>query len=439
MTVRPAALLLAVLAAASGPVAGQQRPAVDTVDRIVAIVGITPILASQVDEEIFARARGQELPQPGSPEFVAMRQSILQELVDVELLYQQALTDTLVKVSDEQVHSAVDEQMRNVRQQYPTEQEWREDLRNSGFQSPDEYRRWLSEKQRRQLLSNELVDILRATGKIKPVIPTEREMRAYFEQRRTQWRRPETVTFRQIVVAPQPTPEAKARARALADSILAELRRGADFATAARRFSDDVTTRERGGSLGWFRRGVMHTAFENAAFSLRPGVVSDPVETPFGYHLVQVERVQPAEVSARHILLAPELRPEDLDAAAAVAEEVRAALAAGASYDSLARLHHDATEQRELRDYPVDELPPLYTQVLATLEARGVAPVLRLPGPDGSRAKFSVVQLLERHAAGEARYEEVRDRIRADLGHQLAIRRYLDRLRDAVYVEVRGP
>lgn len=433
----PGVLLAALLmgGAAGSPAAGQAA-AVDTVDRIVAVVGNTPILTSEIDEELFTRARGRQLPAPGSPEMQRLRRQILEELVDLELLYQQALQDTLVKVSDEQVVSAVDEQIRGVRQQYPSEREWREDIMASGFQSPDEYRRWLTEKQRKQLLSSTLLDILKASGRIRPVIPTERELRAYFEQQRGDQQRPETITFRQIVVAPAPSEEAKARARALADSILVELRRGADFATAARRFSADPGSREQGGSLGWFRRGVMHPAFENMAFRLRPGIVSDPVETPYGYHLIQVERVQPAEVSARHILISPEIRPEDLATARTTAGAVREALLAGAPFDTLARRHHDPIEEREVRDLPLDRVTAAYTAITGLAPGQ-TSEVLQLEGPTPERSKFAVVQLVERKAAGELRYEDLRDRIRVQLGDQLALRRYLDQLRGVVYVEIR--
>ena len=85
----------------------------------------------------------------------------------------------------------------------------------------------------------------------------------------------------------------KQRAYALADSIAQALRHGADFAVAARRFSQDPGSREQGGDLGWFRRGPLVPEFERVAFALKPGVISDPVETPFGYHIIQVKRTQP--------------------------------------------------------------------------------------------------------------------------------------------------
>ncbi len=438
---RAAAVGLAALlvGGAASPLLAQ-RAARDTVDRIVAVVGNTVVLASEIDEELFSRfPKGEGIP-TDPEDLAALRSQILEEMVDLELLYQRALTDTAVKVTEEQVTSAVDEQIRNVRQQYPSDQAYRDDLRNSGFQTPDEYRRWLTERQRRQLTTNTLLERMRAAGQLKPVVPTDREMRAFFETQRGTQRRPETVSFRQIIVAPQAAEAARRRAVALADSIAGELRRGADFATAARRFSADPGSRDQGGSLGWFRRGVMHPRFEAVAFSLRPGTVSDPVETPFGVHLVQVERAQPAEVLARHILITPEIRTEDADSAFALAERVRAALAAGRPVDSLQRLHHDPLEEREIRDFPLDRILPAYGNAIAGLEPGAVSPVFPLTvAGDPLRTKYAVVLLDARRDAGEFRYEDVRDTLRARLGEQMALRRFLDSLRAATYVEVRGP
>lgn len=423
---------------AAAPLCGQQ--AVDTVDRILAVVGYTPILASEIDEEIFSRfPGGQNLP-PEGPQRQALRVQVLQELIDVELLYQVALKDTTVLITEEQVNASVDAQLRNVRQKFPSDADYRADLRNSGFQTPDEYRAWLTDRQRKELIRNKFLENLRSAGKLKAVIPTEKELRAAYEERKTGQKRPETISFRQIILAPQPTEAARLRARQLADSIVTELRNGADFAVAARRFSQDPGSKEQGGSLGWFRRGVMHKAFEDAAFNLRPGVVADPVETPFGLHIIQVERSQPAEVSARHILIMPEIRQEDADSAKALAARVREAVLAGASPDSIQRLHHDPQEERDIRDFPVERLLPAYTAALAEARAGTVVPVFVLPTPtDPLRSKYAVVQVFDRQETGEYRYEDVKDMLRGQLGEQMAIRRYLDRLRGASYVAVMAP
>jgi peptidyl-prolyl cis-trans isomerase SurA len=262
-------------------------------------------------------------------------------------------------------------------------------------------------------------------------------MRQFFdEQRASLGKRPATLSFRQIVISPKPAPEAKARTKAQADSIVLELRRGADFATAARRFSQDPGSKEQGGSLNWFRRGVMVPEFERVAFSLKPGVVSDPVESSFGYHIIQVERVQPAEVQARHILLVPEIDSVHLDSARTRAEAVRNALISGASFDSLQRIHHEPSAEREADNVPLTKLPESYGKVIGAADSGTVVPLFTIPA--GAGEQFVILQVTGRRPEGEVKYEDVRDRIRDQLGQQLAIRRYLDRLRKATYVEIRS-
>jgi peptidyl-prolyl cis-trans isomerase SurA len=417
------------------------RPPQDTtfvVDRVMAVVGNRPVLASQVDEEIFSR-QSQGIELPTTPEGLQLvRQEIVSSIIDEELLVQQAQRDTSITVTDEEIASGVEEQIRKVRSNFSSEVDYTSELRKAGFQTPEEYRRWLTDQQRRAAFQNRLIEKLRNEGKLKPVAPTEKEMKQFFEeQKSTLGSRPATVSFRQIVVSPEPAPAAKARTKAQADSIVLELRRGADFATAARRFSEDPGSKEQGGSLNWFRRGVMVPEFERVAFALKPGIVSDPVESPFGYHIIQVERVQPAEVQARHILLVPDLDSAHIDSARQLADSVRNALLAGASFDSLQRLHHDRSAERVAENVPVTKLPENYAKVIGDVGAGTVLPVFTMPGP-GGREQFVVLQLTDRRPEGEIKYEDVRDRIREQLGQQLAIRRYLDRLRSATYVEIRS-
>ena len=418
-------------------VVAPMRDTTFTVDRVMAIVGNRPVLASQVEEEIFSReAQGAKLPT--SPEGIeAVRQQIVGSIIDEELLVQQAQRDTAIKVTDEEVASGVEEQVKKVRANFTSEVDYRAELQKAGFQTPEEYRRWLSDQQRRAAFQNRLIEKLREGGKLKAVSPTEKEMRQFFdEQRASLGSQPATLSFRQIVISPKPSPEAKARTKAQADSIVLELRRGADFATAARRFSQDPGSKEQGGSLNWFRRGVMVPEFERVAFGLKPGVVSDPVESPFGYHIIQVERAQPAEVQARHILLVPEIDSAHVDTARTTAEAVRKALTAGARFDSLQRLYHDPSAEREADNVPITKLPENYAKVIGTADSGTVVPVFTLPA--GAREQFVVLQVTGRRPAGEIKYEDVRDRIRDQLGQQLAIRRYLDRLRKATYVEIRS-
>jgi peptidyl-prolyl cis-trans isomerase SurA len=407
------------------------------VDHVVAVVGNRPVLASQVDEEIFSRqSQGQRVPTaPDSLDL--LRKQIIGSIVDEELLVQQAQRDTSIKVTDQEIADGVEQQVRKVRGNFNSELDYKNELKKAGFGTPEEYRRWLTDQQRRAAFQNRLIDKLRQEGKLKAVPPTETEMRAYFDEQKGQLgSRPATVSFRQIVITPRPSPESKQKTLAQADSIVLELRRGADFATAARRFSQDPGSKDQGGSLNWFRRGVMVPAFERVAFALKPGTISDPVESPFGYHIIQVERVQPGEVQARHILLVPPIDSVHIDSAKALADSVRALVMRGLSFDSLQRVYHDPSAERQADNVPADKLPEVYAKEIGEADSGAVAPVFQLEG-NGARAQFVIVQVTGRRPPGDIRYEDVRDRIRDQLGQQLAIRRYLDRLRKSTYVDVR--
>jgi peptidyl-prolyl cis-trans isomerase SurA len=429
-----------VAQADSGPAGGPtfHCDTAATVDRVVAIVGDAPILASQVEEEIFTqRAQQSQLPKT-LPEFRGLCREVVSDLIDAEVMVQMAQRDTAIKVTDQEIADGVEQQFKNVRQRFTSEIDFRNELAKSGFQTPEEFRRYLTEIQRKAALRNRLIEKLKGDGKLKPVQPTDKEMRTYFAQYGSQLpQRPATVSFRNIVVAAKPSAEARERARQQADSIVLELRKGADFATTAKRFSQDPASKEQGGDLGWFRRGQMVPEFESVAFHLKPGVISDPIESPFGYHVVQVLRIQPAEIQARHILLMPDISQADADSGAAVAARVVQALKGGAPFDSLARLYHDPGEEKEADDVPITQLPDEYKEGMGTADSGLVVPVFTIRKEMGLRRKYVVLQVTGRRLAGTIKFEDVKDQIRKKLSDDLGVRHYLDRLKRATYVEIR--
>ncbi len=429
------ALLIAWGGGLAPGLAGQQVPR--PIDRIVAVVGTRAILASQIDEEIVRfQAQGGQLP-PDSTGREKMRHQILDKMVEEELIVQQAQRDTTVKVTDQEVLDAVEQTYQNARKQFSSEVEFQNQLRAVGLGSVEEWRRQLSEDQRRRILQDRLFETLRQKGKLKPIPPTDAQMREFWEQNRAQQpKRPATVSFRQIVIKPQPDSVSKARSYQLAESLLVVLRHGADFAAVAKRFSEDTSTREQGGELGWFRRSVMYKTFEDVAFRLRPGEISDVVETPFGYHIIKVERVQPAEILARHVLIMPDISPAQVEAARRLADSIHAALSRGSSFDSLARGAADPEEPKLAEDVPVTQMPQEYQDLLAKDTTVGRKPVVTI-GAGTPRPKFVVFEVTQRHPEGDLAFDDVKMRIKEILSNDLAIRHYVDQLRRKTYVDIR--
>lgn len=443
MITRLRALLLAALLS-GGAASGLSAQVGEPIDRIVAVVGVTPILFSHVEERFY---QNQNNPAAGVPKEAeaqfAYRRALIDTLINEELLYQEAVKDTTIQVTDQEVAETVDRVLADQRRRYRTQPEFEAEMKGIGFNSMDEYRRWLIEQQRKQLYRERFTQALRQTGTLKDMVPTEKETRAFYDAYAAAGllgTRPATVSMRQLIVTPKPAPEAKARALALVDSIIGELRKGADFATAARRFGMDGT-RENGGDLGYFRRGAgMVREFEEAAFNLRPGVISNPVKSPFGYHIIQVTRVQPTEVQARHILIIPEVDSAGAMAARERADQIAFALAAGASFDSLQRLYHDQSEERDVEGIPSDSLKGAYKEALTGVDSGQVTRVFPL-AVEGQpfRTKWGVAKVTMRTASGTRSYDSVREVIRRNLGVELGLRAYMAELRRRTYVDIRWP
>ena len=131
---------------------------------------------------------------------------------------------------------------------------------------------------------------------------TSSDLQQYYNSHETQYQVPETVKVRHILIkTPLPGPDGKVDqkavdvARAKAEDLLKQLKNGANFAELAKKNSED-TTASVGGDLGWIKKGQMVAPFENSAFSMNKGQMSDLVQTNYGFHIIQTEDKQDAHL-----------------------------------------------------------------------------------------------------------------------------------------------
>ncbi|MDW8141309.1 MAG: peptidylprolyl isomerase, partial [Candidatus Bipolaricaulota bacterium] len=130
--------------------------------------------------------------------------------------------------------------------------------------------------------------------------PSDAELSAYLEKNREKYDEPEQIRARHILIrVAEGASEAEvAKAKQQIEQIRQELDKGADFAELAQKHSQDPGSAPNGGDLGFFRRGQMVPEFEESAFALAVGAVSEPVRTQFGFHLIKVEEKKPARQPA---------------------------------------------------------------------------------------------------------------------------------------------
>lgn len=146
------------------------------------------------------------------------------------------------------------------------------------------------EFQRENMLAQAMFVNLQQTSTV-----SDADIQTYYDAHKKDY---EIITARHILIrvkgAPMPAVPGKPElsddeAKAKAESIRKRIIGGEDFAKIAKDESDDTSSGEKGGDLGEFKKGMMVPPFEAAAFALKPGDVSEPVQTPFGYHVIQVQ------------------------------------------------------------------------------------------------------------------------------------------------------
>ena len=432
-------------AATQPPAAARDAvPATGTIplDRVVGVVGNVIITQSNLRERLVAKTQGG-MPVPTDSTALRVASiATLNELVDEELILEKA-KELKIEVPDADVNSTVDKQYKSVRSRFGTDAEFRTELAKAGYGTPDEYRRFIADGIRRNEMLSRATRKLREDGKLVPANITDAEVQESFEKSKSDLpKREPSVTWRQIIIAPKPSDAAKDRARAHAESLLAEIKRGADFEALAKRESADSGSRVNGGDLGWTRRGKMVPEFDRYLFgyyALAPGQLSPVVETAFGYHIIRVDRINAGEVKSRHILITSAIDSADVARARLEGDSVASQWRAGVPFDSLAKKHHDYRSGEEtslLTPFPRARLPQQYQQAFENKKPQDIV-VFDVPGSANVPVKVVVAQINSVEAGGDMTLAEVKEQIRSSLAEAGGMRRYLDTLRKQTYVSIR--
>lgn len=409
------------------------------VARIAAVVGDSIVTSLQIDEDIERlRAQGKQLPTDPN-EYEQLRKQLVEQHVNDLLLVQVAARDTTLKVPQDEMDQRVSEEIQNRKKNFPSEEAFQAALRAQGL-TAEEFKQSLESDFRKSYLIQGYMAKLEKDR--KPPIITEDQIQKYFEaQKASLGERPATVTFEQVVVAPQWSDSARQRALDTARVVLKRLQAGEDFAALAKHYSDDPSNKDQGGDLGWFRRGQMVRAFEDAVYSLRPGELSGIVETPFGFHIIKLDKVRGAERSARHILIRPDASPDDTTRARARADSVAAKMRAGnVSIDTLIEKYNDPTEQQtRVGPFPKDRLPTPYDEYLANAKTGDVVGPFPLPSPNGGETKYAVVKVEEVKPAGEYSLSDpdLHEQVREQLAKEALTNEIIQELRARNYVDIR--
>ncbi|NVN99322.1 MAG: peptidylprolyl isomerase [Geobacteraceae bacterium] len=254
----------------------QAKPAAISPEDTVAKIDTTTITRKELDRALSVLVAQNRIQQGSTPEAMKEAQkSALEQLVFAELIYQQGM-----KVAPADLEKQVEFKMAQNKSKFGTPAEFEAALKDSAITENE-----LAAISRKDIVITNYIET-----KIAPSIAvTDEEIKKFYEDNKAGLVEEPQVKASHILIGVDSAaaPVVKAEAKAKAEAILKELKGGKDFAEAAKANST-CPSKDQGGDLGFFGKGQMVPAFEQAAFSMKPGELSDVVETQFGYHIIKV-------------------------------------------------------------------------------------------------------------------------------------------------------
>ncbi len=248
---------------------------------------------------------------------------------------------------------------------------------------------------------------------------TAEDLQSYYNAHQDQFRVPESVTVRHILIRTPPAgpdgkvdPKAVAEARAKAEDILKQLKAGADFATLAKKYSQDPASAPNGGFLGPITRGRTVPEFEKAAFSTPKGQTSGIIQTDYGFHILHVD-----DKTEAHVKTLAEAKPEiesviARDKAKAAAEALSHTVEAEARTNGMEKAaKNHGLQVVDIGYFARSESLPGIGNAPAFMDAVFAAKPMAPPASVATPQGFAILQVTDVKPPSTPTYEEVKDRV----------------------------
>jgi len=279
------------------------------VDKTIAIVGGESILISDLESEV------QQMRMNGASSDRDMRCELLESMMDAKLFLMQARVDSLT-VNNDMVSGNLDQRMDWFRTQLGGDEEVEKYFGKPMYKLRQEWQKALEEQ---SLTEQERYEIASRIPEVTPY-----DVQQYIDATDPEDLPVVPVKYQLSQICIYPDREAAATAvREKLLSLRERIMNGEKFATLARIYSEDPGSARRGGELGLASKSIFWPAFSDAAMALRPGTISQIVETPDGFHIIEVIEKKGDMFNARHILLKPQYTNEDREKAFARLDSLR--------------------------------------------------------------------------------------------------------------------
>ena len=273
------------------------------IDGIAAIVEDHVVLKSDLIQMVNMAAIQNKIDPRTNPDaFIRLQSSVIQSMVDQKIMLEMAELDSIV-VDEKEVNQALDQQIQMLVAQAGGESRAEDALgqpikdfrREFWYDMKD---RMISERYQQQLLS--------------AIVVTRSEVKEFYKTYKDSLPvLPMMAKVRHLQVPIKPGVAAKEKTKSFLSELKSQIVDGnSSFSDVAKAHSLDPS-KNNGGELGWVKRGSLVKNFETAAFTIELGEISDPIETEFGYHILETLEKQGDKIRVRHVLMSPEITNDD--------------------------------------------------------------------------------------------------------------------------------
>ncbi len=386
-----ALLLTGILALTATGLKAQDK----VIDQIVAIVGGNIILKSEI-EDMFIQQQAQGITSEGD-----MKCEILEDFLVDKLLVAEALLDTNIVVTDNQINQNLDGRLQMFINHFGSEKEV-----ENYFKKPiPQLKADLQEVIKNQLLSSQMQNKI-----VQDVTVTPSEVRYHFRNLKDEEipTIPQQYEYLQITIQPaidlEEDNRVKAQLRDLKRRIEEE---GASFATLAVMYSEAPESRQ-GGEIGYLGRAQLDPAYAAAAFNLKGDKVSNVVKSDFGYHIIQLIDRKGEKINTRHILMRPKVSPEALEAASLRLDSLANMIRKNdISFENAAMMFsHDKTTRNNgglvinpntmSSRFSVEELDPDISKVITRMKINEISDPFQTTDETTKQTVFKIIKLISK-------------------------------------------
>jgi peptidyl-prolyl cis-trans isomerase SurA len=372
----------------------------DTVDRIVAVVGNRAFWMSEVDEIVLIYGGVMGITPDKLGEF---RKAVLEELVNMELLYLKVRQDTTIKVSDQEINQALDQQI-NILMGKLKKEEFEEKLKEVGL-TVDYLREYYRDFVQRNLYIQKFVEM-----KVKPNIKvSNEEVMNFYKTYKDSLKQPDEYKIAVISFIVKPSAREEQEYYRRAKNIYERLKKGEDFSSLAVRMSDDRESAQNGGNLGVIPKNALPPDFINEIEKTPVGGITKPLRGPQGYHIFKVLGKQDDSYLLAHILVKVKPSQKAKDNVMARAKRVANLAKAGQDFSKLARTYSEDPISREnggdIGWVSEVVLPKNLAESLRNAKVGDI--VGPIESPDG--LTINIFKVLDKREGREPTYEEIRN------------------------------